>query len=62
MTTINRKYSDLKCLLGLHRYDILNKDKIINIRGEHCGDIYISRCIFCGKLKQFKIINKLDHE
>lgn len=43
---------DLKCYLGLHHYEVLEKKDIKNPYGAIVGTAIISRCYNCGKIKE----------
>lgn len=47
---------DLKCLIGLHRYEIIETLEYLDIRGNNIGKVIISRCKNCGKLKHYKVL------
>lgn len=53
-----RKWSSLKCFIGAHQYKVYKEISMLDVRNEECGQILISRCSHCGKIKQTKIIYK----
>lgn len=46
----------IKCLIGAHEYELLEKQNVSNVRKEVVAITYINRCKHCGKLKA-KIVN-----
>lgn len=47
---------DIKCLIRLHHYEIIETLDYRDVRGNVIGKVIISRCKNCGKLKQYKIL------
>lgn len=43
---------DLKCYLGLHHYEVLEKKDLKNPYDAVIGVAIISRCTNCGKIKE----------
>lgn len=43
---------DLKCWLGLHKYEVIEKKDIKNPYGAIVGMTIISRCTNCGKIHE----------
>ena len=43
---------DVKCFVGLHKYEVLEKKDIKNPYGAIVGMTIISRCTNCGKIKE----------
>ena len=46
----------IKCMIGAHEYELLEKQDVKNVRGEVLSVTYINRCKHCGKIKT-KIVN-----
>lgn len=42
---------DIKCFVGLHKYEVLNEENMIDVRNNIIGKVIISRCANCGKIK-----------
>lgn len=45
----------IKCIIGLHKYEVYKEEPIFNIRKEIIGKAIISRCSICGKIHVDKI-------
>lgn len=52
---MERNKQNFNCFFGLHKYEILKEEKLVNPNGIQVGIIFISRCTNCGKLKTFII-------
>ena len=48
----------LKCLFGLHKYDIYKEEPLTDYTGNEIGKVIICKCIHCGHLKVHKIRTK----
>lgn len=46
---------DIKCFFGLHHYEQVNEEPIVNPYKVKIGVTYICRCTNCGKIKEFNI-------
>ena len=46
---------DLKCYLGLHKFEVLEKKDIKNPYAAVVGTTIISRCTNCGKIHETSI-------
>lgn len=46
---------DIKCLFGLHKYEIYKDEPLTDARENILGRIIISRCSVCGKIRVDKI-------
>ena len=42
---------DLKCAVGLHKYEVLKEEPVKHPYGTIVGTVIVSRCTNCGKLK-----------
>ena len=47
---------DIKCLFGLHKYEIYKDDPLTDARENILGRIIISRCSVGGKIHRDKIV------
>jgi len=47
---------DIKCLFGLHKYEIYKDEPLTDARENILGRIIISRCSVCGKIHIDKIV------
>ena len=47
---------DLKCLIRLHHFEIIETLNYCDIRGNVIGKVIVSRCKNCGKLKHYKVL------
>lgn len=47
---------DIKCLIGLHKYEVLKEEPIVNATKDVVGKVIICRCNNCGKIITIKII------
>lgn len=45
----------IKCLFGLHKYEVYKEENIEDARGNVTGKTIINRCKNCGKIKENKI-------
>ena len=52
---------DLKCYLGLHKYEVLESKDIKNPYGAVIGVTIISRCSNCGKLKETSVYTDVNY-
>lgn len=43
---------DVKCFIGLHKYEVLEKKEVKNPYGSVIGTAIISRCSNCGKIHE----------
>lgn len=41
----------LRCLFGLHKYEVLDIKEVTDERNEIVGYMYVNRCISCGHIK-----------
>ena len=41
--------------LGLHKYEILKEEPLLDGKGNSIGIVIVSRCTNCGKIKQTTI-------
>lgn len=48
----NKMGQDLKCFIGLHRYEVIDTKELKNPYGITVGTVIISRCTNCGKIKE----------
>ena len=56
---INKVIMDtLKCLFGLHKYDIYKEEPLTDYTGTEIGKVIICKCTRCGRLKVYKIRTK----
>ena len=39
-----------KCFIGLHNYEVINEEHLINPWGHVIGKVIVSRCKHCGKI------------
>ena len=46
----------IKCLIGAHEYELLEKQEVKTIRGEIASVAYVNRCKHCGKIIS-KVVN-----
>ena len=46
---------DIKCLFGLHKYEIYKDEPLTDARENILGRIIISRCSVCGKIRVDKV-------
>lgn len=53
-----KNYQWMRCALGLHKLEVIDSKPIDNIRSEVVGNIIISRCACCGKIKIKTIYTK----
>lgn len=53
-----KNYQWIRCALGLHKLEVIDSKPIDNIRSEVVGNIIISRCACCGKIKTKTIYTK----
>ena len=53
-----KNYQWMRCALGLHKLEVIDSKPIDNIRSEVVGNIIISRCACCGKIKTKTIYTK----
>lgn len=53
-----KNYQWMRCALGLHKLEVIDNKPIDNIRLEVVGNIIISRCACCGKIKTKTIYTK----
>ena len=53
----------IKCMIGAHEYELLEKQDVRNVRGEILSVTYVNRCKHCGKIStkmlMFLVIFKL---
>lgn len=42
----------LMCILGLHNYEVIKEEDLVMF-DKVIGKIIISRCIHCGKIKEY---------
>lgn len=42
---------DIRCLLGLHKYEVYKEEDVLDSRKEVCSKAVICRCANCGKIK-----------
>lgn len=45
--------------LGLHKYEILKEEKLLNRHGNQIGIVIISKCIICGNINQTIIYTEI---
>ena len=53
---------DLKCFLGLHKYEVLYTKELKNSYGAIVGETIISRCNGCGKIKQTAVYTDTNYK
>lgn len=46
-------------LFGLHKYEITKEEHLVDAKGHIIGNIIITKCSICGKIKHNKIY--LEH-
>ena len=46
----------IKCMIGAHEYEVLEKQDVKNVRGEVLSVTYVNRCKHCGKIST-KVVN-----
>lgn len=47
--------NSIKCLFGLHEYEVHKELELTDVRKDVIGTIIISRCIHCGKIKTTEV-------
>lgn len=47
--------NNLKCLFGMHEYEIIDTKELKNSFNINVGDVIISRCKHCGKIKNKQV-------
>ena len=45
----------IKCMIGAHEYEILEKHSISNVHKEPVAVVYVSKCKHCGKIITKKV-------
>lgn len=45
----------IKCMIGAHEYEIIEKHETTNVHKERTSIIYVSRCKHCGKIITKKV-------
>lgn len=48
--------------LGLHTYEVLQEDKLVDKRNVIIGKVIISRCSICGKIKSHNVYTEKNYE
>lgn len=51
--------NDLKCFFGFHKYEVIEKEQMINGSGNIIGTVYVLSCKNCGKLITKVVYTKL---
>lgn len=41
----------IKCLFGIHKYEIYKEEEVTDIKGNLIGKVIVSICTKCGKIK-----------
>lgn len=54
--------SNIKCMFGLHQYEVYKELELNNVRNDIIGTVIVSRCANCGKIKTSKVytINNIN--
>lgn len=47
---------DIKCLFGLHKYEVYKELDLTDVRGNIIGKIIVTKCSKCGKIHKKNII------
>ena len=45
----------IKCMIGAHEYELLEKHEINNVHKEPVSVVYVIKCKHCGKLVTKKV-------
>lgn len=48
-------------LFGFHNYEIIETQDLTDVRNNIVGKVYLQRCVYCGKLKSFKLYTEDGH-
>ena len=54
------KNRDFKCWIGMHKYEVLSNEDLLDIKSNIVGKVIINRCVNCGKIKHNKVVT-VDH-
>lgn len=49
------RFDNIKCVFGIHKYEINKEETLTDIRGNIIGKVIINRCCYCGKIKAINI-------
>lgn len=55
------KFDFIKCLFGIHTYEIHEEFELTDVRKDVIGTIIVSRCTRCGKIKTTEIRTVNNH-